>query len=130
MYTVTQDGQSTDVDGARPSSFFACSPLFSASNLDPNVSHTIRLSIKGPSPTRDMFRDSDPEGRDTLFGPVLACTGWVVYIHPHVLVGTLMGAHVPQSWAWVFPRAPPGSLVPHVTRYYVLEPYGRGGVAD
>lgn len=38
---------------------------------------------------------------------VLACTGWVVYTHPHVLVGTHVGTHTPQSWAWGFPRAPP-----------------------
>ncbi|RDB31050.1 hypothetical protein Hypma_000091 [Hypsizygus marmoreus] len=53
IYTVTLDGKTTDVDGVRPSGLFICSPLFSQAGLDPNVEHTIRLSVKGASPTRN-----------------------------------------------------------------------------
>ncbi|KAF8801885.1 hypothetical protein BYT27DRAFT_7146961 [Phlegmacium glaucopus] len=65
IYTVTLDGNSTDVDGFRPSAPFICSPLFSATNLDPSVEHTIRLSIKGPSPNRNTT--IDPTGSATIF---------------------------------------------------------------
>ncbi|CAA7268926.1 unnamed protein product [Cyclocybe aegerita] len=69
IYTITLDGQSTDVDGVRPSRAFTCAPLFSSSSeLDPTVEHTIRLSIKGPSPNRNMT--VDPAGQSTVFGLV------------------------------------------------------------
>jgi len=54
IYTVTLDGQSTDVDGVRDSLPFFCYPLYSQSGLDPKVEHEIRLSVKGPSPTRNQ----------------------------------------------------------------------------
>ncbi|PPQ90524.1 hypothetical protein CVT25_015814 [Psilocybe cyanescens] len=66
IYTVTLDGNSTDVDGVRASGPFICSSLFSASNLDPNVEHTIRLSVKEASPNRNMT--IDPNGQFTTFG--------------------------------------------------------------
>ncbi|RDB31049.1 hypothetical protein Hypma_000090 [Hypsizygus marmoreus] len=56
IYTVTLDGQSTEVDGVRPSGVFICAPLFSQTGLDPEVEHTIRLSVKGASPTRNTTR--------------------------------------------------------------------------
>ncbi|KAF8968741.1 hypothetical protein BDZ97DRAFT_1797798 [Flammula alnicola] len=68
IYTVTLDGQATDVDGVRPSGAFVCAPLFSAANLDPNAEHTITLAVKGPSPTRNMTLD--PQGKDAVFGLV------------------------------------------------------------
>ncbi|KAG6910002.1 hypothetical protein DXG01_014002 [Tephrocybe rancida] len=59
IYTVTLDGVPTDVDGVRASGAFICAPLFSKTGLDPNIEHTVRLSIKGPSPNRNMtFPDS------------------------------------------------------------------------
>ncbi|KAF8970557.1 hypothetical protein BDZ97DRAFT_1789772 [Flammula alnicola] len=68
IYTVTLDGQATDVDGVRPSGPFICAPLFSAANLDPNADHTIKLAVKGPSPARNMTLD--PQGKDAVFGLV------------------------------------------------------------
>ncbi|KAF9076340.1 hypothetical protein BDP27DRAFT_1314294 [Rhodocollybia butyracea] len=55
-YTVTLDGESTDVDGyAVPpanSPFSCAAPLFSKSGLDKNSEHTIVLATKGRSPSR------------------------------------------------------------------------------
>jgi len=68
IYTVNLDRQSTDVDGVRPSPSLTCSLLFSLANLDPNVDHIIKLSIKGPSPKRNMTLD--PQGKVTVFGLV------------------------------------------------------------
>ncbi|KAF9061383.1 hypothetical protein BDP27DRAFT_1429036 [Rhodocollybia butyracea] len=55
-YTVTLNGESTDVDGyAVPpanSSFSCAAPLFSKSGLDKNSEHTIVLASKGRSPSR------------------------------------------------------------------------------
>ncbi|KDR69403.1 hypothetical protein GALMADRAFT_919597 [Galerina marginata CBS 339.88] len=65
MYTVTLDGQATDVDGVRPSRTFICAPLFSKTGLDPAVEHTIQLSVKGPSPNRNTT--TDPNGSDLGF---------------------------------------------------------------
>ncbi|KAH9477740.1 hypothetical protein JR316_0009967 [Psilocybe cubensis] len=65
VYTVDLDGTSKDVDGVVDSLPFTCAPLFSATNLDPNVEHTIRLSIKGPSPNRNMT--VDPDGKFLTF---------------------------------------------------------------
>jgi len=65
IYTVTLDGQSTDVDGVRPSLAFTCAPLFSQTNLDPTIEHTITLSVKGPSPNRNMT--VDPDGTIQVF---------------------------------------------------------------
>ncbi|KAK7677873.1 hypothetical protein QCA50_019185 [Cerrena zonata] len=54
-FTVTIDGNSTDADGARPGTIpFDCFTLFSTAGLDPNVEHTVNLTIKGPSPNRNM----------------------------------------------------------------------------
>ena len=53
-YTVTVDGKSEDVDGVRDSRPFICSPLYSKTGLDPNIEHQVRLSVKGPSPTRNQ----------------------------------------------------------------------------
>jgi len=65
IFTVTLDGQSTDVDGVRPSPGFTCAPLFSKTDLDPTVEHTITLSVKGPSPNRNMT--VDPNGTALVF---------------------------------------------------------------
>jgi hypothetical protein len=54
VYTVTLDGQSTDVDGVRNSLPFTCYLLYSQTGLDPSVEHDVRLSVKGPSPTRNQ----------------------------------------------------------------------------
>ncbi|KAF5382077.1 hypothetical protein D9615_004233 [Tricholomella constricta] len=60
IYTVTLDGKSTDVDGARESGPFICSTLFAQEGLDPSMVHQVRLNIKGPSPTRNQsIPDSD-----------------------------------------------------------------------
>jgi len=53
IYTVTLDGQATDVDGVRPSRPFICASLFSRTGLVPNVEHKVRMSVKGPSPNRN-----------------------------------------------------------------------------
>lgn len=53
IYTVTLDGESTDVDGVRPSGAFVCAPLFSKAGLDPSVEHKVRMSVKGQSPNRN-----------------------------------------------------------------------------
>lgn len=74
VYTITLDGNSTDVDGVRDSGPFICSPLFSATNLDANVEHTIRLSVKGPSPNRNMT--VDPDGKATVFGLANLMYAW------------------------------------------------------
>ncbi|KAJ7484405.1 hypothetical protein FB451DRAFT_83505 [Mycena latifolia] len=60
-YTVTLDGKSTDVDGARPGGPLLCYTLFSQSNLDATVEHNISLSIKGLSPTRNASRGDDSD---------------------------------------------------------------------
>jgi len=59
IYTVTLDGESTDVDGVRDSRPFFCFTLFNKTGLDPNIDHEIRLSVKGPSPSRNMTVDPD-----------------------------------------------------------------------
>ncbi|KAF9458024.1 hypothetical protein BDZ94DRAFT_1271624 [Collybia nuda] len=60
IYTVTLDGNSTDVDGVRSSGVFICDTLFSQTGLDPNVEHKVRLSAKGPSPNRNTsFAESE-----------------------------------------------------------------------
>lgn len=59
LYTVTLDGNATDVDGVRPSNTFVCDTLFSQSGLDPTVEHEIRLSIKGVSPTSNQTSGGD-----------------------------------------------------------------------
>ncbi|KAG5653239.1 hypothetical protein H0H81_001622 [Sphagnurus paluster] len=53
IYTITLDGQSTDVDGVRQSAPFICAPLYSQTGLDPTVEHSVKLSVKGPSPNRN-----------------------------------------------------------------------------
>ena len=51
LYTITIDGNGTTVDGARPSTrAFDCFTLFSTAGLDPNVEHTVNLTVKGVSP--------------------------------------------------------------------------------
>lgn len=65
IYTVTLDGQSTDIDGVRPSLGFTCALLFSQTNLDPTIEHTITLSVKGPSPNRNITLD--PNGTSQVF---------------------------------------------------------------
>ncbi|KDR73393.1 hypothetical protein GALMADRAFT_252009 [Galerina marginata CBS 339.88] len=65
VYTVTLDGNTTDVDGVRPSRNFTCAPLFSQTGLDPTVQHTIKLAVKGPSPTRNTTQD--PNGTLGVF---------------------------------------------------------------
>ncbi|KAF8163833.1 hypothetical protein B0H34DRAFT_795480 [Crassisporium funariophilum] len=65
LFDVTLDGKTTTIDGVRDSRRFSCFTLFSATKLDPTVEHTIRLSINGTSPTRDMAIDAD--GNITLF---------------------------------------------------------------
>ncbi|KDR72350.1 hypothetical protein GALMADRAFT_143192 [Galerina marginata CBS 339.88] len=57
VYTVTLDGQSTDVDGVRPSVSFTCASLFSQTGLSTTNEHTVTLSVKGPSPNRNMTED-------------------------------------------------------------------------
>ena len=53
--SITIDGKSTDVDGARPELRpYECFSLFSTTGLDPNVEHTVNMTIKGPSPNRDI----------------------------------------------------------------------------
>ncbi|KAF8887648.1 hypothetical protein CPB84DRAFT_1786791 [Gymnopilus junonius] len=54
-----------DVDGVRPSRAFTCSTLFSKTGLDPTAQHTISLTVKGPSPNRNMTED--PNGTAQLF---------------------------------------------------------------
>jgi hypothetical protein len=51
LYTVTLDGNATDVDGFRTSGTFQCDTLFSRTGLDPTVNHTITLAIKSQSPS-------------------------------------------------------------------------------
>ncbi|KAF8193049.1 hypothetical protein BJ912DRAFT_1057770 [Pholiota molesta] len=51
LYTVTLDGNATDVDGFRTSGTFQCDTLFSRTGLDPTVNHTINLAIKSQSPS-------------------------------------------------------------------------------
>ena len=54
-FSITIDGKSTDVDGAKPELRpYECFSLFSTTGLDPNVEHTVNMTIKGPSPNRDM----------------------------------------------------------------------------
>ncbi|KAK7677861.1 hypothetical protein QCA50_019173 [Cerrena zonata] len=54
-FTVTIDGSAIDVDGARPGFLpFDCFTLFAKTGLDPNVEHAVNLTIKGPSPNRNM----------------------------------------------------------------------------
>jgi len=53
IFTVTIDGQSTDVDGVRDSKALSCFPLYAQTGLDPNVEHQIKLSVKGASPNRN-----------------------------------------------------------------------------
>ncbi|KAF8887842.1 hypothetical protein CPB84DRAFT_1826840 [Gymnopilus junonius] len=65
IYTVTLDGQATDVDGVRPSLGFTCGMLFGKSGLDPTAQHTISLTVKGPSPNRNMT--TDPNGKILVF---------------------------------------------------------------
>ncbi|KAF9067889.1 hypothetical protein BDP27DRAFT_1328215 [Rhodocollybia butyracea] len=55
VYTVTLDGESTDVDGYAnppPNISFSCTPLFSKNGLDKTREHTIVLATKG----RSQFR--------------------------------------------------------------------------
>jgi len=65
LYTVTLDGKATDVDGVRNSSSFICATLFSQTGLSPTVQHNITLSVKGPSPSRNMTQD--PNGTMGIF---------------------------------------------------------------
>ncbi|KAF8901385.1 hypothetical protein CPB84DRAFT_1846886 [Gymnopilus junonius] len=65
VYTVTLDGQATGVDDMRPSRAFTCSTLFSKTGLDPTAQHTISLTVKGPSPNRNMTED--PNGTAQMF---------------------------------------------------------------
>ncbi|KAF8176093.1 hypothetical protein BJ912DRAFT_930815 [Pholiota molesta] len=51
LYTVTLDGNATDVDGFRSSATFQCETLFSRTGLDPTVNHTISLAVKSQSPS-------------------------------------------------------------------------------
>ncbi|KAF8184756.1 hypothetical protein BJ912DRAFT_853035 [Pholiota molesta] len=51
LYTVTLDGNATDVDGFRSSVTFQCDTLFSRTGLDPTVNHTISLAVKSQSPS-------------------------------------------------------------------------------
>ncbi|KAF8173102.1 hypothetical protein BJ912DRAFT_1047015 [Pholiota molesta] len=50
LYTVTLDGNATDVDGFSASNMFLCEMLFSRTGLDPTVNHAIALAIKSQSP--------------------------------------------------------------------------------
>ncbi|KAF9558911.1 hypothetical protein CPC08DRAFT_751209 [Agrocybe pediades] len=50
IYTVTLDGQSSDVNGARDHIPFDCFNLFSKTGLDPNAEHTISVKVKEASP--------------------------------------------------------------------------------
>ncbi|KAF7334303.1 hypothetical protein MSAN_02391900 [Mycena sanguinolenta] len=59
VYTVTLDGNSTDLDGVRPGGALLCYTLFSQTDLDPTVEHNISLSIKGLSPTRNTTLGND-----------------------------------------------------------------------
>ena len=68
IFTVNLDGQSTDVDGVRSSRAFTCDILFSKTGLDPTVEHTIALTVKGPSPNRNMT--TDPEGTSLVFSVI------------------------------------------------------------
>ncbi|KAF9457268.1 hypothetical protein BDZ94DRAFT_1302017 [Collybia nuda] len=54
VYTITIDGNSTDIDGFRKSRTFSCETLFSQTGLDPNVEHKVLLSTKGPSPNGNI----------------------------------------------------------------------------
>jgi len=54
IFTVTLDGKATDVDGVRDSRAFSCYTLFSQTGLDPTGQHQIKLSVKGPSPNRNI----------------------------------------------------------------------------
>lgn len=54
IYTVTLDGNDTDIDGVRPTIPLTCNMLFSKTNLDPIMEHEIRVSIKELSPTRNQ----------------------------------------------------------------------------
>jgi len=65
LYTVTLDGKATDVDGVRNSTSFICASLFSQTGLSPTVPHNITLSVKGPSPSRNMTQD--PNGTTGVF---------------------------------------------------------------
>ncbi|KAF8184735.1 hypothetical protein BJ912DRAFT_1144511 [Pholiota molesta] len=51
LYTVTLDGNATDVDGFRSPANFQCDTLFSRTGLDPTVNHTISLAVKSQSPS-------------------------------------------------------------------------------
>jgi hypothetical protein len=62
-YIIDVDGKQTEVDGVRPGGPLLCYTLFSQSNLDPAVEHTIKISIKGLSPTRNTALGND----DTFF---------------------------------------------------------------
>ncbi|KAJ7583224.1 hypothetical protein C8J56DRAFT_1054983 [Mycena floridula] len=50
VFTVTINGDSTDVDGYGPSAPFVCKTLFSKTGLDPTSQHTISVALKGASP--------------------------------------------------------------------------------
>ncbi|KAJ6469466.1 hypothetical protein C8R45DRAFT_1218570 [Mycena sanguinolenta] len=63
VYTVTLDGNSTDLDGVRSGGELLCYTLFSQTGLDPTVEHNISLSIKGLSSTRNTTLGND----DTFF---------------------------------------------------------------
>ncbi|KIY64445.1 hypothetical protein CYLTODRAFT_401869 [Cylindrobasidium torrendii FP15055 ss-10] len=53
LYTISLDGEDTDVDGYVNNTYFQCSePLFSKTGLDANTEHTISLTVKGRSPQR------------------------------------------------------------------------------
>ncbi|KAJ7204589.1 hypothetical protein C8J57DRAFT_1407073 [Mycena rebaudengoi] len=58
-YIIDVDGKQTEVDGVRPSRPLFCYTLFSQSNLDPAVEHTIKISIKGLSPARNTTLGND-----------------------------------------------------------------------
>ncbi|KAL0564611.1 hypothetical protein V5O48_017433 [Marasmius crinis-equi] len=70
LFNVDIDGKPTEVDGAqigKDSLAFTCFTLFSVDNLDPNVEHTVNLTVKGASPNRNKTFEMD--GRETV-GPL------------------------------------------------------------
>jgi hypothetical protein len=52
LYNVTLDGHSTNVNGSIPTQSFDCRTLYSKTDLDPKVEHTVRLSISNLSPSQ------------------------------------------------------------------------------
>ncbi|KAL0565430.1 hypothetical protein V5O48_016594 [Marasmius crinis-equi] len=70
LFNVDIDGKTSEVDGAqigKDSRAFTCFTLFSVDGLDGNVEHTVNLTVKGASPSRNTTNERD--GR-VLVGPL------------------------------------------------------------